>query len=71
MKTTILSAKQHIIAAMDCTEQAKNLEQHIAYLRGDAFGLRLKATQLREKAIWHMDFADAIKNNSTQYMYSL
>lgn len=66
-----LSAKQHIQAAMECTKEAKQLESHIAHLRGDAFGIRLKVTKLQEKAIWHLDYADALKNNQSQFMWSL
>ena len=69
MNTT--STKQHIEAAIACTKEAKQLENHIAYLRGDAFGLRLKITKLHEQAIWHLDFADAIKRNEQQYMWKI
>ena len=66
-----LTAKQHVLAAAECHRNAVALKYHIAYLRGDAFGLRLQIAKLEEKVRWHLDYADAIKKNQQQFMYQL
>jgi hypothetical protein len=66
-----LTAKQHVLAAAECHRNAVALKNHIAYLRGDAFGLRLQVEKLEEKVIWHLDYAEAIKKNQQQFMYQL
>ena len=66
-----LTIKQHIAKAIELTKEAKQLENHIAYLRGDAFGLRLQVTKLQERAIWHLDYADALRQNQSQFMWRL
>jgi len=66
-----LTINQHLDEAMKLAKQAKALEEHIAYLHGDAFGLKLKVNKLREKGMWHLDYADALRANQAQFMWSM
>jgi hypothetical protein len=66
-----LTINQHLEEAMKLAKQAKALEEHIAYLHGDAFGLKLKAQQLHEKAQWHLDYAHALRTNQSHFMWSM
>lgn len=66
-----LTRKQHLCAAVRATKEARALENHIAYIHGDAFDLRFKANQLHEKAQWHLDYAHALRTNQSHFMWSL
>ena len=66
-----LSRKEHVLAAAECHRKAVALKMHIAHLRGDAFGLRLQVAKLDEQAQWHLDYADALRTNQSQFMWSL
>ena len=66
-----LTRKQHLAAAIKATKEARALEDHVAYLHGDAFGLKLKAQQLHEKAQWHLDYAHALRTNQSHFMWSM
>lgn len=66
-----LTVKQHIAEAIKASKEARALENHIAYLHGDAFGLKLKANKLHEKAQWHLDYAHALRTNQSHFMWSM
>ena len=66
-----LTAKQHVLAAAECHKNAAALKDHIAHLRGDAFGLKLRITKLEEQVQWHLDYAAALRANQAQFMYTL
>ena len=66
-----LSAEEHIIAAIKCNKDIKDLQSHLAALRGDAFNLSTKIRKLNERATWHMDYAEAINNGTSHFMWSL
>ena len=55
---------EHVREAVAKNKEAKLLSDHIAGLHGDAFGLRLRVQQLRDKAAWHLGYAEALRRNS-------